>query len=111
MTKEPENMFGQLQFRDMYAAAEYGTANFQKIHGNPVCRCVCSYTLKSEYLQKLVDLSIGDCGISMTAKGRRSFPVLEVTRRMKSGLQLGRKEEQGSRMFGFNFRLLVNDER
>jgi cryptochrome len=37
-TKEPENFFGQLEFRDMYAAAEVGTPNFQRIKGNKVCR-------------------------------------------------------------------------
>ncbi len=37
-TKEPENMFGQLQFRDMYAAAEFGTPHFQRMRGNHVCR-------------------------------------------------------------------------
>lgn len=51
-TKEPENMFGQvslffpgvggadekLEFRDMYAAAEYGTPHFQRIRGNHACR-------------------------------------------------------------------------
>jgi len=37
-TKEPENMFGQLQFRDMYAAAEVGVPHFQRIRGKSVCR-------------------------------------------------------------------------
>ena len=37
-TSEPENMFGQLQFRDMYAAAETGQENFQQIRGNAMCR-------------------------------------------------------------------------
>jgi cryptochrome len=51
-TKEPENMFGQvsmlstrctgaerqLEFRDMYAAAEYGTPHFERIRGNHACR-------------------------------------------------------------------------
>jgi len=37
-TKEPENMFGQLEFRDMYAAAEVGVDCFQRIRGNSVCR-------------------------------------------------------------------------
>lgn len=39
-TKEPENMFGQLQFRDMYAVAECWVENFQRIRGNSVCRYV-----------------------------------------------------------------------
>ena len=39
-TKEPVNMFGQLEFRDMYAAAEVGTPHFQRIRGNPICRWV-----------------------------------------------------------------------
>ena len=37
-TTEPENMFGQLEFRDMYAAAETAQENFQQIRGNKVCR-------------------------------------------------------------------------
>lgn len=37
-TKEPENMFGQLQFRDMYACAEAAGAHFERIRGNGVCR-------------------------------------------------------------------------
>lgn len=37
-TKEPENMFGQLQFRDMYAVAECWVEDFQRIRGNKVCR-------------------------------------------------------------------------
>lgn len=37
-TKEPENMFGQLEFRDMYACAELGTEHFARIRGNKVCK-------------------------------------------------------------------------
>ena len=37
-TKEPENMFGQLEFRDMYAAAEVGTPDFHRIRGNHMSR-------------------------------------------------------------------------
>jgi cryptochrome len=37
-TTEPENMFGQLEFRDMYACAEAGTKHFERIRGNHVCR-------------------------------------------------------------------------
>jgi cryptochrome len=37
-TNEPENMFGQLEFRDMYAAAEAGTPHFQRIRGNHTCK-------------------------------------------------------------------------
>ena len=39
-TTEPENMFGQLEFRDMYAAAEAGSKHFERIRGNAVCKCV-----------------------------------------------------------------------
>jgi cryptochrome len=39
-TKEPENMFGQLEFRDMYACAEAASKNFQQIRGNAACRSV-----------------------------------------------------------------------
>jgi len=31
-------MFGQLELRDMYAAAEVGVPHFQRIRGNSVCR-------------------------------------------------------------------------
>jgi len=37
-TTEPENMFGQLEFRDMYAAAEAGSKHFERIRGNAVCK-------------------------------------------------------------------------
>jgi cryptochrome len=37
-TKEPENMFGQLQFRDMYACAEAAGEHFERIRGNGVVR-------------------------------------------------------------------------
>ena len=37
-TKEPENMFGQLEFRDMYAAAETGQPHFERIRGNGMCK-------------------------------------------------------------------------
>lgn len=37
-TTEPENMFGQLEFRDMYAAAEAGTKHFERIRGNHTCK-------------------------------------------------------------------------
>ena len=37
-TTEPENMFGQLEFRDMYAAAEAGTPHFERIRGNRTCK-------------------------------------------------------------------------
>lgn len=37
-SKEPENLFGQLEFRDMYAAAESGTPFFDRIRGNHLSR-------------------------------------------------------------------------
>lgn len=37
-SKEPENLFGQLEFRDMYAAAESGTQAFDRIRGNHMSR-------------------------------------------------------------------------
>jgi cryptochrome len=37
-SKEPENMFGQLEFRDMYACAEVGENHFERIRGNRVCK-------------------------------------------------------------------------
>ncbi|OCF41747.1 hypothetical protein I317_04451 [Kwoniella heveanensis CBS 569] len=39
-TKEPENMFGQLQFRDMYACAEAAVPHFERVRGNSVCKYV-----------------------------------------------------------------------
>lgn len=37
-TKEPENFFGQLEFREMYACAEVGIQHFQRIRGNSASR-------------------------------------------------------------------------
>ncbi|WWD22279.1 hypothetical protein CI109_106770 [Kwoniella shandongensis] len=47
-TKEPENMFGQLQFRDMYACAEACTPHFERIRGNSVCRFI-DWSLQNQY--------------------------------------------------------------
>ncbi|WRT63450.1 uncharacterized protein IL334_000355 [Kwoniella shivajii] len=47
-TKEPENMFGQLQFRDMYACAEAAVPHFERIRGNPVCKYV-AWSLQNQY--------------------------------------------------------------
>ncbi|WVR03300.1 hypothetical protein IAU60_000291 [Kwoniella sp. DSM 27419] len=47
-TKEPENMFGQLQFRDMYACAEAAVPHFERIRGNPVCRFI-GWALQNQY--------------------------------------------------------------
>lgn len=40
--KEPENIHGQLMFREMYICAEYATPNFGRMQGNKICRCVSS---------------------------------------------------------------------
>ncbi|KAK8845330.1 hypothetical protein IAR55_006043 [Kwoniella newhampshirensis] len=47
-TKEPENMFGQLEFRDMYACAEACTPHFERIRGNHVCRYI-DWALSNQY--------------------------------------------------------------
>lgn len=40
-TLEPENLEGQLLFREMYYAAEFAQGNkFGQIHGNSDCRSV-----------------------------------------------------------------------
>ncbi|ORY31961.1 FAD binding domain of DNA photolyase-domain-containing protein [Naematelia encephala] len=48
ITKEPENMFGQLQFRDMYASAEAATRHFERIRGNHVSRYI-DWGLQNQY--------------------------------------------------------------
>ncbi|OCF70856.1 hypothetical protein I204_08486 [Kwoniella mangroviensis CBS 8886] len=47
-TKEPENMFGQLEFRDMYACAEAAVPHFERIRGNSVCKYV-AWSLQNQY--------------------------------------------------------------
>ncbi|EIW67847.1 hypothetical protein TREMEDRAFT_21150, partial [Tremella mesenterica DSM 1558] len=47
-TKEPENMFGQLEFRDMYACAEALQPHFERIRGNSVCRYI-DWGLQNQY--------------------------------------------------------------
>ncbi|WWC67038.1 uncharacterized protein I206_100945 [Kwoniella pini CBS 10737] len=47
-TKEPENMFGQLQFRDMYACAEAAIPNFERIRGNSICKYI-DWSLQNQY--------------------------------------------------------------
>ncbi|WWC57893.1 uncharacterized protein I303_100428 [Kwoniella dejecticola CBS 10117] len=47
-TKEPENMFGQLEFRDMYACAEAAVPHFERIRGNSVCKYV-AWALQNQY--------------------------------------------------------------
>lgn len=40
VSKEPENMPGQLEFREMYYCADFATEHFGRIRGNKICRCV-----------------------------------------------------------------------
>lgn len=38
ITKEPENIAGQLEFREMYYCAEFATENYDRIRGNSLSR-------------------------------------------------------------------------
>lgn len=42
----PENLVGQLLFRDMYYAAEAAVPNFNRIRGNPQVKCVLEHDSK-----------------------------------------------------------------
>ncbi|KAJ9104277.1 hypothetical protein QFC20_004559 [Naganishia adeliensis] len=38
VTKEPENLIGQLEFREMYYCAEFATPKYDRIRGNPLSK-------------------------------------------------------------------------
>ena len=82
---EPENLYGQLEFRDMYAAAESGTQAFDRIRGNHMSRWV----KMSSYSSQLLDSSTGNFRINMMSTARSSCRDRGAPSRTKSYLQLG----------------------
>ncbi|KAJ9107732.1 hypothetical protein QFC21_001192 [Naganishia friedmannii] len=51
VTKEPENLLGQLEFREMYYCAEFATPNYDRIRGNPLSKFM-SWALMNHYDEK-----------------------------------------------------------
>ncbi|KAJ9115883.1 hypothetical protein QFC22_005026 [Naganishia vaughanmartiniae] len=51
VTKEPENLLGQLEFREMYYCAEFATPNYDRIRGNPLSKFM-NWALMNQYDEK-----------------------------------------------------------
>ncbi|KAK4686103.1 cryptochrome, partial [Tremellales sp. Uapishka_1] len=86
-TKEPENMFGQLEFRDMYACAEIGTKEFQRIRGNKICRYI-DWGLQNQYNDEGKEIlprpsgdAIDEERFAAWKDGRTGFPWIDACMR------------------------------
>lgn len=62
-SKPPVSLLGQVTFRDFFHCAQYGTPNFQRIRGNPVCRYI-DWGLQNQYDEETgeqkIELEIGE---------------------------------------------------
>ncbi|SNX85496.1 related to Deoxyribodipyrimidine photolyase [Melanopsichium pennsylvanicum] len=88
-TAPPENLNGQLLFRDMYACAEHAIGDaFQRVHGNPVCRYMDWY-LPTHYDSKTGDQilprppgdPVSEARLSAYKLGQTGFPWIDALMR------------------------------
>ncbi|KAF9459758.1 FAD binding domain of DNA photolyase-domain-containing protein [Collybia nuda] len=87
-TKEPENLQGQLHFREMYNAAEYAEGiHFGRIYKNSVCRFI-DWDLRDEFGQdgaKIIPRPLGDPRAEewflAWKEGRTGFPWIDAIMR------------------------------
>ncbi|KAJ3401441.1 hypothetical protein HDU80_006005 [Chytriomyces hyalinus] len=87
-TEPPENLNGQLLFRDMYACAEYAIGDaFGKVRGNEICRYM-DWNLPTVYDESGVEIvprppgdSVSESRLKAFKDGQTGFPWIDAQMR------------------------------
>lgn len=88
-SEPPVSLIGQIMFRDFFHCAQSGTANFQEIRGNPICRFI-DWDLRNQHDEKgnvLTELKIDESNEAAHQRflawkfGRTGYPWIDAQMR------------------------------
>lgn len=85
MSQPPVSLLGQLYWREFYYAVAYGTPNFDKIRGNPLCRFIDwklsdEFDAEGNFIKRKPDAE-GDERFARWKEGTTGFPWIDALMR------------------------------